>query len=197
MNNIEYIHQRILDITNPDVDYTQEDFDKEIRNNPFAVYENISRDSDYYKVKLKFKNESNNQDPEYATDGASGFDLRANLLSPTEIPVGKYRIIPTGLFFEIPDNMEIQIRPRSGLAAKSGITVLNSPGTIDSDYRGEVKVILINHGEEPFIVNNGDRIAQGVISGVITKNFINLNRINEINSDTKRGSGGFGSTGVS
>ena len=197
MNNIEYIHQRILDITNPDVDYTQEDFDKEFRNNPFAVYENISKDSDYYNIKLKFKNESNNQDPEYATDGASGFDLRANLLSPTEIPVGKYRIIPTGLFFEIPDNMEIQIRPRSGLAAKSGITVLNSPGTIDSDYRGEVKVILINHGEEPFIVNNGDRIAQGVISGVITKNFINLNRINEINSDTKRGSGGFGSTGVS
>ena len=189
MNNIEYIHQRILDITNPDVDYTQEDFDKE-----FSQTE-LSENS--IKIDLKFKNESNNKDPKYATDGASGFDLRANLISPTEIPVGKYRIIPTGLFFEIPDNMEIQIMPRSGLAAKSGITVLNSPGTIDSDYRGEVKVILINHGEEPFIVNNGDRIAQGVISGVITKNFINLNRINEINSDTKRGSGGFGSTGVS
>jgi dUTP pyrophosphatase len=189
MNDIQYIHQRILDITNPDVDYTQEDFDKEFSET------GLSKNS--IKIDLKFKNESNNPDPEYATDGASGFDLRASLAHSIEIPVGEFRIIPTGLFFEIPDNMEIQIRSRSGLAAKNGVAVLNSPGTIDSDYRGEVKVILINHGKQPFVVFNGDRIAQGVISGVITKNFINLNRINEINLDTKRGSGGFGSTGLS
>jgi dUTP pyrophosphatase len=99
------------------------------------------------------------------------------------------------LFFEIPENFEIQVRPRSGLAAKNGVTVLNTPGTVDSDYRGEIKIILINLGTEPFIINHGDRIAQGVVASVTAKNIINLNRVTEITENTERGTGGFGSTG--
>ena len=197
MNNIEYIHQRILDITNPDVDYTQEDFDKEIRNNPFAVYENISRDSDYYKVKLKFKNESNNQDPEYATDGASGFDLRANIGDDSIIiKPSEYKLIKTGLYFEIPEHMEITIRSRSGLAYKHGVVVLNGIGTIDSDYRGEIGVLLINHSKEDFTIQHGDRIAQGVLSSVISKPLIRFVKVDEISDNTRRSTGGYGSTGI-
>lgn len=101
-------------------------------------------------------------------------------------------MIPTGLSFEIPSGYEIQVRPRSGLALKNGVTVLNSPGTIDSDYRGELKIILANFGQDDFTVNSGDRIAQIVISTVTTANFISVNSI----SETLRGAGGFGSTGV-
>jgi dUTP pyrophosphatase len=104
-------------------------------------------------------------------------------------------MIPTGLYFEIPEGFEIQVRPRSGLAAKNGVTVLNSPGTIDSDYRGEIKIILINHGTKPFTVENGERIAQGVISGVMGKKMITFDSVEEL-SNTKRGEGGFGSTGI-
>jgi len=108
----------------------------------------------------------------------------------------KNGIIPTGLYFEIPENFEIQVRPRSGLAAKNGVTVLNTPGTVDADYRGEVKVILINHSDNAFVVNHGDRIAQAVIASVIGKNFVKLEKVNNIDEKTERGSGGFGSTGV-
>ena len=197
MNNIEYIHQRILDITNPDVDYTQEDFDKEFRNNPFAVYENISKDSDYYNIKLKFKNESNNQDPEYATDGASGFDLRANIGDDSIIiKPSEYKLIKTGLYFEIPEHMEITIRSRSGLAYKHGVVVLNGIGTIDSDYRGEIGVLLINHSKEDFTIQHGDRIAQGVLSSVISKPLIRFVKVDEISDNTRRSTGGYGSTGI-
>ena len=89
-------------------------------------------------------------------------------------------MVPTGLFFELPESIELQVRPRSGLAAKNGVTVLNSPGTVDSDYRGEVKVILINHGNVDFVINNGDRIAQGVLSSVSNGQFVNLNKVNEL-----------------
>jgi len=102
---------------------------------------------------------------------------------------------PTGLYFEIPEGFELQVRPRSGLSAKHGVTVLNSPGTVDSDYRGEVKVILINHGTKPFVIENGERIAQGVIGGVMGKKMITFQSVEEL-SDTERGEGGFGSTGV-
>ena len=142
-----------------------------------------------------FKNESTNPDPEYATAGSSGFDLRANLEEPITIEPEQVSIVPTGLFFEIPDNFEIQVRPRSGLAAKNGITVLNTPGTIDADYRGEIKVILINLGDEDFIISHGDRIAQAVVASVTAKNIINLTKVNEISTDTYSGEGGFGSTG--
>ena len=131
--------------------------------------------------------------PEYATEGSAGADLRAYLPDgPVTLMPGERRLVPTGLFFEIPEGYEVQVRPRSGLAAKNGVTVLNSPGTIDSDYRGEIKVILINLGNADFTINSGDRIAQMIVAPVTQASFT----ITESLSDTERGSGGFGSTGV-
>lgn len=129
--------------------------------------------------------------PEYKTAGAAGADICALLSEPVIIKKGERAMIPTGLFFAIPHGYEIQVRPRSGLAAKNGVTVLNTPGTIDSDYRGEVKVILINLGSEDFEVKNGDRIAQIVVSPVTICSFERVSELDE----TERGSGGFGSTG--
>ena len=131
--------------------------------------------------------------PHYATEGSSGMDVRAAVEKPIIIPSGKVALIPTNLSVEIPLGYEIQVRPRSGLAAKNGIGVLNSPGTIDSDYRGEVKIILFNFSMEEFVVNKGDRIAQLVIAEVIQANIIVSESLN--NSD--RGEGGFGHTGKS
>lgn len=187
--NIDDMKNKALLVMDPDSGYTLEDFDNE-----FCGTQQVT--TEFKKIGLSFVNESNNPDPEYATDGASGFDLRANLIDPIFIPSGGVEIIPTGLFFEIPDNFEIQIRPRSGLAAKNGVTVLNTPGTIDADYRGEIKVILINHGKVDFLVNHGERIAQAVVSSVLAKNVINLKKVNSINNNTDRGSSGFGSTGL-
>ena len=188
MDILEKMKQKIFDIINPDVEYTQEDFDKE-----FANTDNLVNN---FKINIKFSNKSNNPNPEYATSGSSGFDLRANLETPLEIPSGSVAVVPTGLFFELPENFEIQVRPRSGLAAKNGVTVLNTPGTVDSDYRGEIKVILINHGKETFTIQNGDRIAQAVIASVINNKIFNFNQVQEVSDDTKRSSGGFGSTGL-
>jgi dUTP pyrophosphatase len=130
--------------------------------------------------------------PEYETAGAAGADIRARLESPLDIPpLGRARI-PTGLALEIPRGLEGQIRPRSGLANRQGVTVLNSPGTIDSDYRGELEIILINLGEGTFTVRDGDRIAQLVISPVIRPGIEEARTL----SDTPRGAGGFGSTGI-
>jgi dUTP pyrophosphatase len=129
--------------------------------------------------------------PEYASAGAAGADIRAHLTAPVHIPpLGRVRI-PTGLSLEIPPGYEGQVRPRSGLAIRSGITVLNSPGTIDSDYRGELEIILINLGDTEFVVNHGDRIAQLVIAPVCRARMEEAVEI----SGTERGSGGFGSTG--
>jgi dUTP pyrophosphatase len=189
MSIINKMREKIFDIINPDVNYTQEDFEKE--------FSNTNKFDDSFKLNIEFVNKSNNPNPQYATSGSAGFDLRANLDCEVTIPKkGGRSIVPTGLYFELPINFEMQIRPRSGLAAKNGVTVLNSPGTIDSDYRGEIKVILINHGDEDFKINNGDRIAQGVISSVINETIFNLNQVNEISDDTERSSGGFGSTGL-
>jgi dUTP pyrophosphatase len=185
----EKMNQRIMDITNPNVDYTTEDFENEFSSD-------IITDPNIFKLTFNFVNKSNNQDPEYATKGSSGFDLRANLTETMTIQPGEYKLIKTGLYFSIPENFEIQIRSRSGLAYKNGICVLNSPGTIDADYTGEIGVLLINHGKEDFIINNGDRIAQAVIASVIGKNFVNLNKVETIDTNTERGSGGFGSTGI-
>lgn len=129
--------------------------------------------------------------PEYTTEGSSGLDLRAAVDTEIKIEKGKVGLIPTNLKVEIPIGYEIQIRPRSGLAAKNGIGVLNSPGTIDSDYRGEIKVILFNFSEEDFIIKRGDRIAQMVVSKVYRANLIVTDELNE----SKRGDGGFGHTG--
>ena len=148
-------------------------------------------------ITINFINESNNQDPDYFHEGDSGFDFRANL-SDDEIVVIKpmeRKLIPTGLYFEVPRGYELQVRPRSGLALKNGITVLNTPGTVDSNYRGEAKIILINLGNEDFTVNSGDRIAQGVISPVLDKMWGELNKVSVLNK-SNREKGGFGSTGI-
>jgi dUTP pyrophosphatase len=190
MFDLEKYKQKIKDLVDPNVDYDQNDF-----NRDFDV-KNMVTIEDSFKLKLGFKNESTNPDPEYATSGSSGFDLRANLPIAMTIQAGHRAIIPTGIYFEIPDNYEVQIRPRSGLAAKNGVTVLNTPGTIDADYRGEIKIILINLGDEPFIVNQGDRVAQAVFASVLSKTYVNLEKLINISTDTERGTGGFGSTGV-
>ena len=129
--------------------------------------------------------------PEYKTSGASGMDLTAFIGKSIKIRSKSSSLIPTGLSISFSENYEIQIRPRSGLAAKNNISVLNTPGTIDSDYRGEIKVIIYNHGDEDFVINNGDRIAQMVLSPVIK---MELEETNDL-PKTIRGQGGFGSTG--
>ncbi len=129
--------------------------------------------------------------PSYKTEGSSGMDLMAFIKDPIKIAPKTSALVPTGISVAIPNDIEIQIRPRSGLAAKSKISVLNTPGTIDSDYRGELKIILFNHGNEEFIVKNTDRIAQMVLMPILK---INFEEVEEL-PDTVRGSGGFGSTG--
>ncbi len=142
-------------------------------------------------MKIKIVNTSENQIPEYATAGSSGLDLRAGLLEPVVLKPMERKMIPTGLFLEIPEGYEVQVRPRSGLAWKHGITCLNSPGTVDSDYRGELKVILINLSNEEHAIHNGDRIAQMVLSKVEKAM---LQPVIKLGS-TARGEGGFGHTG--
>ena len=186
--DIEEMRAKILLAADPNSGYTMKDFNEEFNGQSMNI-ENMG-------LRLGVANKSNNPDPEYATDGSSGFDLRANLESPIKIAVGKRAIVPTGLFFEIPEGLEIQVRSRSGLALKHGITVLNGVGTIDSDYRGEIGVILINHGETEFIVNNGDRIAQGVVSSIIGKQYVKFIKSDSVDTNTSRGDGGYGSTGT-
>ena len=141
---------------------------------------------------IKIINNSNNPNPEYKTAGSSGMDLRAYLGDSVEIEPLSRALIKTGLFIEMDDTLECQVRPRSGLALKKGITVLNSPGTIDADYRGEIKVILINLGQEPFKVEKGLRIAQMVVCPIVQAH---LKEVDDL-SETERGKGGFGSTGT-
>ena len=129
--------------------------------------------------------------PEYKSDGASGIDLMAFVKDSIKVKPQTSTLIPTGISLAFSNNYEIQIRPRSGLALRNNISVLNTPGTVDSDYRGEIKVIIYNHGNEDFVINNGDRIAQMVLSPVIKINFEETNNL----PDTVRGQGGFGSTG--
>lgn len=129
--------------------------------------------------------------PRYATEGAAGFDLVANVQEPVTIGPMERRIIPTGLYVAVPRGYEMQVRPRSGLAAKKGVTVLNAPGTVDSDYRGEVGVILANMGCEPYVVEPGERIAQGVIAAYERAEWREVDELD----DTERGEGGFGHSG--
>lgn len=130
--------------------------------------------------------------PAYHTVGASGMDLRAAVIEPIDLKPLSRCLVPTGLIFDIPPHFEVQIRPRSGLAYKNGITCLNTPGTIDWDYRGEIKILVINLGEENFMITRGLRIAQAVIAPVLQAN---ITEINELSGETARGTGGFGSTG--
>lgn len=141
---------------------------------------------------IKIVNTSNNPLPEYASSGSSGMDLRAFLETDLIIKPFQRILIPTGLFIELPQGYEAQIRSRSGLAIKSGISVLNSPGTIDSDYRGEIKVILINLSDTDFVVHNGDRVCQMVVAKYENVSFDKV----EFLDDTQRGQGGFGHSGL-
>lgn len=142
-------------------------------------------------IHIKIVNTSANPLPQYATKGSSGMDIRASLDIPVTLQPLERTLIPTGLFVEIPNGYEIQIRPRSGLAIKQGITCLNSPGTIDADYRGEIKIILINLSSEEQIINHGDRIAQMIIQKTERAELVQVEFLNE----TERAAGGFGHTG--
>lgn len=143
------------------------------------------------KVKVRIINESTNPLPEYVTEGSAGMDLRANLQEPVTLRPMERLLIPTGLFIELPPDYEAQVRPRSGLAIKHGITCVNSPGTVDADYRGELKVVLINLSHEDHTILHGDRIAQMVVHKVER---VKWKRVKKI-SATQRGDGGFGHTG--
>lgn len=145
------------------------------------------------KITVKIINQSSNALPDYATEGSAGMDLRAHLGAPLVLKSLERQLVPTGLFIELPLGYEAQVRPRSGLAIKQGITCLNSPGTIDSDYRGEIKVILINLSQEEQVLHPGDRIAQMVIGPVVQIGWEAVEAI-EV---TTRGAGGFGHTGKS
>ena len=143
-------------------------------------------------MKVEVVNLSSHELPKYSTNESAGLDLRAELLNPITLQPGQRSLIPTGLKIALPTGYEAQVRPRSGLAYKHGITVLNSPGTIDADYRGDVGVILINHGSESFTIENGERIAQLIIAKFVQ---IDWDEVLDLSS-TLRGEGGFGSTGV-
>ncbi len=143
-------------------------------------------------VTVKIINKSKNDLPKYSTPSAAGMDLRANLEAPVTLAPLERKLIPTGLFIELPEGYECQIRPRSGLALKHGITVLNTPGTVDADYRGEIGVILVNLSNEPFVVNHGERICQMVVARHATVEWT----VAETLADSERGAGGFGHTGV-
>jgi len=143
-------------------------------------------------MQIQITNKSKHALPSYETDASAGMDLRANIDQSITLKPLERTIVKTGLFIALPVGFEAQVRPRSGLAAKNGITVLNAPGTVDADYRGEIGVILVNLSNEDFVINDGERIAQLVIAKHERANWEEV----EVLSETKRGSGGFGSTGV-
>ena len=143
-------------------------------------------------MKVRVINRSKNQLPGYETIHAAGMDLRADLEAPVELKPLERKLIPTGLYIELPENTEAQIRPRSGLALKHGISIVNSPGTIDADYRGEIKVLLINLSDQVFQINTGDRIAQMVVA---KHERVEWDEV-EILTETNRGAGGYGHTGI-
>ena len=143
-------------------------------------------------MQIKIINKSNHELPNYETIASAGMDMRANIQEPIIIKSLERSMVPTGLFIELPIGYEAQVRPRSGLAFKNGVTCLNSPGTIDADYRGELKVILVNLSHQDFTINNGDRIAQMVIAKHERATWLQVDEL----SETSRGEGGFGSTGV-
>ncbi len=144
------------------------------------------------KVKVKIINRSNNASPSYATPGAAGMDVRAYLQEPIVLKPLQRALVPTGLYVELPEGYEIQMRPRSGLALKNGITLANTPGTIDCDYRGEIGVILINLSDQEFTINPGERICQMVVNAYTQVAWQEVESLNE----TERGAGGFGHTGA-
>ena len=143
-------------------------------------------------TQIKVINKGHQQLPAYATSQSAGMDLRANIDAPIILQPMERRLVPTGLYIALPEGFEAQVRPRSGLALKHGLTVLNTPGTIDADYRGEIMVLLINFSNEPFTINDGERIAQMVVARHEQAEFVEV----EVLDDTERGEGGYGHTGV-
>ena len=157
--------------------------------------ETVKSAMEQVKPKIVYQNTSTNPNLEYKYLDDSGMDLRANLATSITVKSLERVLVPTGIHFELPESFEVQVRPRSGLAIKNGITVLNTPGTVDRGYNGEIKVILINLSNENFIINHGDRIAQAVVSPVISGRWANLIKVDNL-TKTDRGDGGFGSTGI-
>jgi len=162
-----------------------------LKNNPGKYFDQRSIFARMSLVNIRIVNKSANTLPEYATSGSSGMDIKADLDEPVMIDPLERVLIPTGLFIELPEGYEAQIRPRSGLAIKQGLTCLNTPGTIDADYRGEIKIILINLSKERHIIQPGDRIAQMIIQKVERALLVAVDELNE----TERSTGGFGHTG--
>lgn len=192
--------ENIRNLINGDIDnlFNDDEIKKAIEESEILVKKNIDdlvNKFKNFKTDINFINKSNNPDPTYIHRGDSGFDLRANLSEPIDLLSGEWKAIPTGLYFEIPEEFELQVRSRSGMSVKHGVVVLNSPGTCDSNYRGEVSVILINHSKVTFRIENGDRIAQGVIAPVLSSNNLNFNKVINL-SETTRGENKFGSTGI-
>ena len=149
-------------------------------------------DKNIVSMKIEIVNKGHQPLPVYATEQSAGMDLRANIDSPIVLRPMSRQLVPTGLYIALPQGYEAQVRPRSGLALKHGITVLNAPGTIDADYRGEVGVLLINLSDHDFVINDGERIAQMVIARHETAEFVEVEQLNE----TERGEGGYGHTGI-
>lgn len=197
-NSIEDLNKILDEITTMVNDYGEGvNIDQGVNNitNVVDHYKNLYEKGEI-KTITKFVNRSNNPDPIYAHVGDSGFDIRASLNKPVVLSSLERKLIPTGLSFELSSNTELQIRPRSGMALKHGITVLNTPGTVDEGYRGDVGVIVVNLSSEKYTINDGDRIAQGVIMNVVNQKTSHLvNSVNGNLSSSSRGSDGFGSTG--
>lgn len=193
----DYLHQ----LQNLERRINEGDDDNDIINEVNTIIDGLTKESQKNIVKssigakLKFVNKSDNPDPSFEKEGDSGFDIRAFVPFEVKLPPGKIKMIPTGLYFEVDKGLEVQVRPRSGLAANKGITVLNTPGTVDSGYRGEIKIILANFGEFPLTVQNGDRIAQGVVCPVYGEGNLEILKVEEL-SNSERSEGGFGHTGV-
>lgn len=187
---------RQLDDNAPDTDPSE--FISELNTILNGLSQDITLDKSKNSLTptLKFVNLSNNPDPVFAHEGDSGFDLRAHLTEDIIVEVGKVAIIPTGLYFEVNKGFEIQIRSRSGMALKENLWVLNSPGTVDSHYRGEIKIILANFGQLNINIKNGDRIAQAVVCPVYGQGNLNMEKVDRL-SETIRNTQGFGSTGIS
>lgn len=201
-NNLEEILKKLKQYENLlSLDDNGDDIDDELAKQINVTLEELNQEvrlaqqEEMSKISVKFINKSSNEDPKFAYEGDSGFDLRADISDDLTLNPGERQLIPTGLYFELVKGLEIQVRPRSGLAIKHGITVLNSPGTVDSHYRGEVKVPLINLGQEPFKIVKGDRIAQAVIMPVYGEGKVTLEKTDNIN-ETSRGDGGFNSSGI-
>lgn len=192
LKNLEELERQLSE--EPDPDDLLDDLNKVLN----GLSKDLGLDVSKKKIMptLKFINKSSNPDPVFAHEGDSGFDLRANLEKDMVINEGQVRMIPTGLYFEVEKGLEIQIRSRSGIAANASMWVLNSPGTIDSQYRGEVKIILANFDSIPHTIKHGDRIAQGVVCPVYGEGNLNFEKVETL-SETLRNDGGFGSTGTS